>query len=116
MRRRLAVKRSCQEPLSCFVLCGWLAAGVATPLAHHDHVDVLELRDIHGFLRFLNNGSATLETDFNLDTLKICFFLSKENELRTECRKVQFRNFLIEVLLPEVDIFFVGMKTSRITP
>ena len=32
-----------------------LAPGVATPLAHHDHVDV---PDIHGFLRFLKNGSA----------------------------------------------------------
>ena len=49
-----------EEPLSCFVLSGWLAPGVATPLAHHDHVDVPDLWDIYGFLRFLNNGSAHL--------------------------------------------------------
>ena len=42
----------------------------------------------------------TLESAFNLDLCN----LSKDGELRTECRKVQFRKFLIEVLRPEVDI------------
>ena len=36
-----------------------------------------------------------LERAFDLDTDTIWFFLSKDNELRTECRKVQFRHFLI---------------------
>ena len=36
--------------------------------------------------------------------------MSKYGELRTESRKVQFRNFLLEVLWPEMDIVFVGLK------
>ena len=35
-----------------------------------------------------------------------------DGELRIERRKVQFRNFLIEVLRPEVDIVFAGMKPA----
>ena len=52
-----------------------------------------------------------LERDFNLNTDVIWLFLRKDCESRPECRKVQFRDFLIEVLWPEVDI-----ETSTITP
>ena len=38
----------------------------------------------------------------------ICMFLSKDGELRSECRDVQFRYFLIELLQEEVDLVFVG--------
>ena len=39
----------------------------------------------------------TLERDFNLETDVICLFLSKEGELLTESKKVQFRHLLIEL-------------------
>ena len=38
----------------------------------------------------------------NLDTYLICLFLSKDGELRTKCRKVQFRHFLIELFQHDV--------------
>ena len=49
----------------------------------------------------------TLESPSTLKPL-ICVFLSKEGELRTECRDVQFRYFLIELLRKEVEFVFVG--------
>ena len=50
----------------------------------------------------------TLESPIKLETFLICVFLSKEGELRTECRDVQFRYFLIELLRKEVDFVLVG--------
>ena len=50
----------------------------------------------------------TLESAFKLETFLICVFLSKDCELRTECRDVQFRYFLIELLQEEVDLVHVG--------
>ena len=50
----------------------------------------------------------TLERAFRLETFLICVFLSKDSELRTECRDVQFRYFLIELLREEVDLVLVG--------
>ena len=50
----------------------------------------------------------TLESAFKLETFLICVFLSKDGELRTECRDVQFRYFLIELLREEVDLVLVG--------
>ena len=34
-----------------------------------------------------------LESASNLDTYRICLFLSKDGERRTECREVQFATF-----------------------
>ena len=41
-------------------------------------------------------------------------FLSKDGELRTECRDVQFRYFLIELLQEEVDLVLVGCASILI--
>ena len=46
----------------------------------------------------------TLESAFKLETFLIRVFLSKDGELRTECRDMQFRYFLIELLQEEVDL------------
>ena len=53
------------------------------------------------------------ERAFDLDSYTIWFFLSKNHELRTECGKVQFRHFLIELCRQEEDIVFVGLKPAR---
>ena len=44
----------------------------------------------------------TLESACKLETFLICVFLSKDGDLRTESRDVQFRYFLIELLREEV--------------
>ena len=46
----------------------------------------------------------TLESAFKLETFLFRVFLSKDGELRTECRDVQFRYFLIELLQEEVGL------------
>ena len=40
--------------------------------------------------------APTFGCAINLETNVICLFLSKDGELRTEYRRVQFRHFLIE--------------------
>ena len=52
----------------------------------------------------------TLDEASNLNTYRNCLFLSKDGELRTECRKVQFRHFLIDLLRHKVDLVLVGLK------
>ena len=56
----------------------------------------------------------TLESAFKLETCLICVFLSKDGELRTECRDVQFRYFFIELLQEEVDLVLLGCGIIRI--
>ena len=58
-------------------------------------------------------GVPTLESAFKLETFLNCVFLSKDGELRTECRDVQFRYFLIE-LLQEVDLVLLGCSSMLI--
>ena len=55
----------------------------------------------------------TLERAFDLDTFSIWLFLSEDHELLTECWKVQFRHFLMELFRQEVDIFLVVLKPAR---
>ena len=51
----------------------------------------------------------TQERAFNLDGCATCLFLSKDSELRTECRGMQCRQLLIELLCSrEVDVVLVG--------
>ena len=56
----------------------------------------------------------TLESVFKLETFLICVFLSKDGELRIECRDVQFRYFLIELLQEEVDLVLAGCGITLI--
>ena len=41
-----------------------------------------------------------VEIAFELDTYTVCLFLSEDNVLRTECRKVQIGNFVLVGLKP----------------
>ena len=48
--------------------------------------------------------TVTLERTFNIDNNKICTFLGKDGEQRTECIKAQCRTLLIELFRQEVDV------------
>ena len=45
-----------------------------------------------------------LERALSLDNHENCLFFGKDGEVRTECWKVQFHHFLVELLWKELDI------------
>ena len=61
-------------------------------------------------------GVPTHESAFKLETFFNCVFLSKDGELRTKCRDVQFGYFLIELLQEEVDLVLLGCSSMTDVP
>ena len=82
--------------LSGSTLFGWIVLGVATHCHIDDPVDVLALWDLHGSPVLPESKAPVFETPNKRSQLapKSC----------TECRKVHFRHFLIEIFRQEVDI------------